>query len=57
MINIIVRWLPATYIEGFHDDDAVDQMEYRRLGKTDMDVSVIGFGMLGLYLDYISWKQ
>lgn len=49
--HIIIRLLPTTYIDGFHDAEAVSKMEYRRLGKTDMNVSVVGFGMLDLRWD------
>ncbi|KAG9434982.1 L-galactose dehydrogenase isoform X1 [Apis mellifera carnica] len=36
--------LPATYVEGFHDLEAVKTMEYRELGKTGLMVSKLSFG-------------
>lgn len=36
--------LPATYVEGFHDLEAVKTMEYRKLGKTELMVSKLSFG-------------
>lgn len=36
--------LPATYVEGFHDLEAVKTMEYRKLGKTGLMVSKLSFG-------------
>jgi len=35
---------PPTYIEGFHDPEAVKAMEYKELGKTGMFVSKLAFG-------------
>ncbi|KAL2749949.1 L-galactose dehydrogenase-like [Vespula maculifrons] len=36
--------LPPTYVEGFHDLEAVKIMEYKKLGKTDLLVSKLSFG-------------
>ena len=36
--------LPPTYVPGFHDDSAVREMRYSRLGTTDMVVSNFGLG-------------
>lgn len=36
--------LPPTYVEGFHDLEAVKKMEYRSLGKTGMIVSKLSLG-------------
>ncbi|XP_071803334.1 uncharacterized protein [Asterias amurensis] len=36
--------LPATYVPGFHNKDAVKRMQYNQLGNTGMEVSVIGLG-------------
>ncbi|KAG7212417.1 hypothetical protein KM043_012732 [Ampulex compressa] len=36
--------LPPTYVEGFHDLNAVKAMEYRPLGKTGLLVSKLSFG-------------
>ena len=36
--------LPASYVEGFHDENAVQRMEYQLLGKTGMAVSKLSFG-------------
>ncbi|CAL7948245.1 unnamed protein product [Xylocopa violacea] len=36
--------LPPTYVEGFHDVEAVKSMEYRPLGKTGLLVSKLSFG-------------
>ncbi|KYM96382.1 PREDICTED: L-galactose dehydrogenase-like [Cyphomyrmex costatus] len=43
---------PPTYVEGFHDPEAVKAMEYKELGKTGMFVSKLGFGgatLCGIY--------
>jgi aryl-alcohol dehydrogenase-like predicted oxidoreductase len=43
------EWVrPATYVEGFHDEDAVRKMEYRILGKTGRNVSVLALGASAL---------
>ena len=39
-----MRALPATYVEGFHDLEAVKKMKYQPLGQTGMDVSKLSFG-------------
>ena len=39
-----MRALPATYVEGFHDLEAVKKMNYQPLGRTGMDVSKLSFG-------------
>lgn len=36
--------LPPTYVEGFHDLEAVKAMEYKKLGKTNLLVSKLSFG-------------
>jgi len=36
--------LPASYVEGFHDENAVKRMKYQPLGKTGMAVSKLSFG-------------
>lgn len=35
---------PPTYVEGFHDPEAVKAMEYKELGKTGMLISKLSFG-------------
>eukprot|EP00041_Stephanoeca_diplocostata_P015474 m.295682 g.295682 ORF g.295682 m.295682 type:complete len:265 (+) comp20045_c0_seq1:133-927(+) len=41
--------LPATYVEGFHDRKAVEDMVYRPLGgETNLEVSVLSFGASSL---------
>jgi len=40
--------LPGTYVEGFHDRDAVEKMTYRPLGGTGHSVSVLGLGASAL---------
>jgi len=35
---------PATYVEGFHNAEAVKKMEYRKFGETDMKVSRLAIG-------------
>ena len=39
-----MRALPATYVEGFHNLEAVKKMNYQPLGRTGMDVSKLSFG-------------
>lgn len=36
--------LPETYVEGFHDLEAVKKMKYVDFGKTGLKVSNLGFG-------------
>ncbi|CAD7092805.1 unnamed protein product [Hermetia illucens] len=36
--------LPSTYVKGFHDEEAVGRMEYRRFGHTGMVVSKLAIG-------------
>lgn len=36
--------LPATYVEGFHDKEAVLQMKYHDLGNTGLKLSHLSFG-------------
>ncbi|CAG0884879.1 unnamed protein product [Cyprideis torosa] len=47
--------LPPTYVDGFHDLDAVKRMTYTRVGDTDMYFSKLGFGGAvagGIYGDF-----
>ncbi|EDW34434.1 GL21588 [Drosophila persimilis] len=44
--------LPATYVKGFHDEEKVRRMEYRKLGKTGLEVSKISFGGGALCANY-----
>lgn len=41
--------LPATFVEGFHDQEAVKKMKYKALGETGLTVSNLSFGKLNLY--------
>ncbi|CAH3024773.1 unnamed protein product [Porites evermanni] len=43
-----MRALPPTYVEGFHDLEAVKKMKYQPLGRTGMDVSKLSFGASSL---------
>lgn len=36
--------LPPTFVKGFHDEEAVRKMKYKRLGNTDMIVSHLSIG-------------
>lgn len=36
---------PPTYVEGFHDAEAVKAMQYKKLGKTGLLVSKLSFGV------------
>lgn len=38
--------LPATFVEGFHDREAVKKMKYKALGETGLTVSNLSFGKL-----------
>lgn len=40
--------LPPTYVEGWHDEEAVRKMPYRKLGSTGMVVSVLSLGASSL---------
>ncbi|KAH8243803.1 hypothetical protein KR032_010233 [Drosophila birchii] len=44
--------LPATYVKGFHDEAKVRGTEYRKLGKTGLEVSKISFGGGALCANY-----
>ena len=39
-----MKSLPASYVEGFHCEEAVKRMKYQPLGKTEMTVSKLSFG-------------
>ncbi|KAK2570302.1 L-galactose dehydrogenase [Acropora cervicornis] len=40
--------LPATFVEGFHDREAVKKMKYKALGETGLTVSNLSFGASSL---------
>ncbi|XP_062510164.1 uncharacterized protein LOC134186264 [Corticium candelabrum] len=40
--------LPSTYVDGFHDREAVRRMRYRPLGRTGMVVSILSLGASSL---------
>ncbi|XP_043276008.1 L-galactose dehydrogenase-like [Venturia canescens] len=52
-----MKSLPPTYVEGFHDLEAVKAMEYRPLGKTGMLVSKLSFGGGPLGCHYGSFDE
>ncbi|OTF78027.1 aldo-keto reductase-like protein [Euroglyphus maynei] len=35
---------PPTYVEGWSDSESIKQIQYNRLGQTDLLVSLISFG-------------
>lgn len=39
--------LPPTFVQGFHDEEAVRKMKYTPLGDTGLIVSQIGIGGAG----------
>lgn len=39
--------LPETYVEGFHDEEAVKKMKYNKFGNTGISVSKISLGCSG----------
>ena len=43
--------LPASYVEGFHDVEAVKRMKYQPLGQTGLTVSKLSFGKVSLHLE------
>ncbi|XP_059468425.1 uncharacterized protein LOC132192466 [Neocloeon triangulifer] len=49
--------LPSTFVEGFHDLDAVTKMKYNPLGETGLLVSHLGFGGGGLANFYESFDE
>ncbi|XP_060085846.1 uncharacterized protein LOC132565228 [Ylistrum balloti] len=42
------KGLPATFHNGFHNEESVRKMRYNRLGKTDMEVSSLSYGAAAL---------
>lgn len=36
--------LPATFVKGFHDEEAVRKMVYNKLGRTNLMVSKLSIG-------------
>ena len=40
--------LPATFVDGFHDIEAVKRMKYQPLGRTGITVSKLSFGKVSL---------
>ncbi|KAL7730987.1 hypothetical protein ACLKA6_014214 [Drosophila palustris] len=44
--------LPATYVKGFHNEEHVKRMEYRKFGKTGLELSKISFGGGALCANY-----
>ncbi|XP_020285380.1 L-galactose dehydrogenase-like [Pseudomyrmex gracilis] len=48
---------PPTYVEGFHNPEAVKSMEYKKLGKTDLLVSKLSFGTGPLGCHYGTYNE
>ncbi|EZA46827.1 L-galactose dehydrogenase isoform X2 [Ooceraea biroi] len=48
---------PPTYLEGFHDPEAVKAMQYKKLGKTDLIVSELSFGAGPLGCHYGTYDE
>lgn len=36
--------LPATFVKGFHDEAAVREMKYHKLGRTGLMISALSLG-------------
>lgn len=36
--------LPATFVEGFHDEKAVREMKYHKFGRTGLLISALSLG-------------
>ncbi|KAL0099841.1 hypothetical protein PUN28_019925 [Cardiocondyla obscurior] len=51
------KMFPPTYVEGFHDPEAVKAMEYKELGKTGMLVSKLSFGCGPLGCHYGTYDE
>lgn len=49
--------LPPTYVEGFHDLEAVKSMKYNKLGNTDLIISKLAFGGGPLGCHYGSFDE
>ncbi|CAB3361680.1 Hypothetical predicted protein [Cloeon dipterum] len=49
--------LPSTYVEGFHDLEAVKKMKYNLLGETGLKVSHLGFGGAALAYFYEAFDE
>lgn len=39
--------LPETFVPGFHDEEAVRKMTYRKYGETGLSISAISLGTGG----------
>lgn len=48
---------PSTYVEGFHDPEAIKIMEYKELGKTGLFVSKLSFGSGPLGCHYGTYDE
>jgi len=48
---------PPTYVEGFHDPEAVKAMEYKELGKTGLLISKLSFGCGPLGAHYGTYDE
>ncbi|EDW66645.1 uncharacterized protein Dvir_GJ23713 [Drosophila virilis] len=44
--------LPVTFVKGFHNEEQVKRMEYRKFGKTGLEISKIAFGGGALCANY-----
>ncbi|XP_011684975.1 PREDICTED: L-galactose dehydrogenase-like isoform X2 [Wasmannia auropunctata] len=53
----MINMFPPTYVEGFHDPEAVKAMEYKELGKTGMLVSKLSFGCGPLGCHYGTYNE
>lgn len=40
----IMTDLPATFVEGFHDEKAVREMKYHKFGRTGLLISALSLG-------------
>ncbi|KAI4480960.1 hypothetical protein M0802_014101 [Mischocyttarus mexicanus] len=49
--------LPPTYVEGFHDLEAIKTMEYNKLGNTNLYISKLSFGGAPLGIHYGNFDE